>query len=107
MAGSKSSSKTHIMREQPEIPTERILGCLRDEYGLTAVALDFLPLGLDFAAGVYRASTDRDTCFLVKIKSGLFYESGCQSLELSERARDHLGHRAPSQQEQCLVDQAR
>ncbi|MGH9761836.1 MAG: aminoglycoside phosphotransferase family protein, partial [Blastocatellia bacterium] len=78
MAGNRVAGKTHLMREQPELPKDGIRDCLHDYYGLTAVTLDFLPLGLDFTAGVYRASTDGETCFLVKIKSGLFYESGCQ-----------------------------
>lgn len=42
------------MREPLNIPEERLRACLQDQYGLIPVTLDFLPLGLDAYAGVYR-----------------------------------------------------
>jgi len=65
------------MREPPRITEERLRACLQDRYGLTPVTLDFLPLGLDDNAGVYRVVSEQGTPYLLKVKSGLFYEPSC------------------------------
>src|SRR5579859_2500561 len=58
------------MREQPNISEDRLCACLFEAFGLRAVALEFLPVGLDMHAGVYRVTDERATPFLLKVKSG-------------------------------------
>ena len=65
------------MRRQPDIPDEHLRACLQSDYALTPVVCEFLPLGLDYRAGVYRVVTAQGTPYLVKVKSGSFYEPGC------------------------------
>jgi spectinomycin phosphotransferase len=65
------------MREQPKISEERLRACLQDHYGLYPVTLEFLPLGLDYHAGVYRVVSEQGTPYLLKVKSGSLYEPGC------------------------------
>lgn len=65
------------MREPPNIPEERLRACLRELYGLSPVTLEFLPLGLDMWAGVYRVTSARGAAYLLKVKSGTLYEPSC------------------------------
>jgi spectinomycin phosphotransferase len=65
------------MRKQPEISEERLRACLRGQYGLISITLDFLPLGLDYNAGVYRVVSEQGTPYLLKVKAGSLYEPGC------------------------------
>src|SRR5262245_60963635 len=65
------------MREPPKIPEERLRACLQDRYGLSLLTLEFLPLGLDYNAGVYRVVSVQGTPYLLKVKSGALYEPGC------------------------------
>ena len=65
------------MREPPLIPYESLRDCLRDQYGLNLATIEFLPVGLDSRAGVYRVIPASGTPLLVKVKSGQFYEPGC------------------------------
>jgi spectinomycin phosphotransferase len=39
--------------------------------------LEFLPLGYDFKAGLYRAVSEQETTHLIKVTSRPLYESGC------------------------------
>src|SRR5437764_4122435 len=65
------------MREQPKIPEERLRACLQDQYDLFPVTLEFLPLGLDYHAGVYRVVSEQGTASLLKVTSRPLYEPGC------------------------------
>lgn len=65
-------------REPPEIPEEPLLACLRDQYGLAVTALEFLPRGKDYHAGVYRVATRQSMVYLLKVKSGPLYEPACR-----------------------------
>src|SRR5579884_3500297 len=65
------------MREPPNIPAHLLRACLRDHYALDAAALDFLPLGLDTNAGVYRVVSADGDAYLLKVKAGPLYEPGC------------------------------
>jgi spectinomycin phosphotransferase len=65
------------MREQPKILEEHLRVCLQEQYGLYPVTLDFLPLGLDYNAGVYRVVSEQGTAYLLKVKSGSLYEPSC------------------------------
>lgn len=66
------------MREPPNISEEHLRACLRDQYGLAVVELVFLPRGLDTRAGLYRVVSEPGTSYLLKVKSGPFYEAGCR-----------------------------
>jgi spectinomycin phosphotransferase len=60
------------MLEKPSLPDEKILACLRAEYGLPVASLTFLPLGVDPYAAVYRALGADGTLWFVKLRRGLF-----------------------------------
>ena len=65
------------MREEPGIAREKLRACLQEQYGLTPAKIDFLPVGQDTNAGVYRVVSEQGPAYLLKIKSGLFYAPGC------------------------------
>jgi spectinomycin phosphotransferase len=65
------------MREQPGIPEERLRACLQDQYDLIPVTLEFLPLGLDYNAGVYRVVSEQGAAYLLKVTSRPLYEPRC------------------------------
>lgn len=65
------------MREQPKISEERLRACLQEQYDLSPVTLEFLPVGLDYHAGVYRVISEQGTPYLLKVKSNSLYEPGC------------------------------
>ncbi len=66
-----------VMREQPGIPEERLRACLQDQYDLIPVTFEFLPLGLDYNAGVYRVVSEQGTAYLLKVTSRPLYEPRC------------------------------
>ncbi|HEY3115996.1 MAG TPA: aminoglycoside phosphotransferase family protein, partial [Chloroflexota bacterium] len=51
--------------------------CLQEQYGLIPATIDFLPIGRDLNAGVYRVLSENGTPYLLKIKSGEFYAASC------------------------------
>ncbi len=63
------------MREKPSISEELLRGCLQEQYDLAPVTLDFLPLGLDYNAGVYRVVDEQGTAYLLKATSRPLYEA--------------------------------
>ena len=65
------------MREQPGIAEERLRACLQEWYGLYPVMLEFLPLGHDYDAGVYRAMSEQGIAYLLKATSRSLYEPRC------------------------------
>jgi spectinomycin phosphotransferase len=65
------------MREQPKMPEERLRACFQDQYDLIPVTLEFLPLGLDYNAGVYRVVSEQGTASLLKVTSRPLYEPQC------------------------------
>src|SRR5437870_4983809 len=65
------------MREPPSIPEEHLRACLQQQYDLIPVTLDFLPLGLDYKAGVYRVVSEQGTAYLLKVTSRPLYEPSC------------------------------
>lgn len=61
------------MLEKPNLADDVIIANLRDHFGLTVTALEFLPIGYDANAWVYRVeATDSQTYFL-KVKKGAIY----------------------------------
>ena len=65
------------MREPPRIAEEQLRVCVQDQYNLGPVTLEFLPLGHDYDAGVYRAVSEQGTAYLLKITSRPLYEPRC------------------------------
>jgi|SRR5690349_3086618 len=57
------------MREPPNIAEERLRACLREQYGLVAATLEFLPRGRDYNAGVYRVVSEQGAAYLLKVTS--------------------------------------
>src|SRR6516165_6622552 len=65
------------MREQPGIPEEHLRACLKEQYDLSPVTLEFLPRGHDYNAGVYRVVSEQGTAYLLKVTSRSLYEPAC------------------------------
>ena len=63
------------MREPAELPIETIRAGLLDGYGLQAVRIEFLPIGNDATAFVYRVETQAGETYFLKLKRGLLYEA--------------------------------
>lgn len=61
-----------IMLEKPDLKDEKIVTCLRDEYGLKIACITFLPLGADRNTAVYRADTADEVPYFVKLRRGDF-----------------------------------
>jgi len=65
------------MPDTPNISEERLLACLRDQYGIATAVIERVPLGLDSTARVYRMASATGTAYLVKARSSMFYEASC------------------------------
>ena len=65
------------MHEQPSIAEEHLRACFQDQYDLIPVTLEFLPLGHDYNAGVYRVVSEQGTPYLLKVTSRSLYEPSC------------------------------
>src|SRR5947209_5293923 len=62
------------MRKPPSIAEEQLRACLQNQYDLMPVTLEFLPLGLDYNAGVYRVVSEQGSAYLLKVTSRSLYE---------------------------------
>ncbi len=67
------------MRQDPGISADAIRACLAAEYGVAAVAVEFLPLGFDARAAVYRATAGDGRRFFVKVRFGAAPEPGLRA----------------------------
>src|SRR2546422_8120488 len=65
------------MRKEPRIARQMLRACLQEEYNLVPATIDFLPLGADTNAGVYRVVSEQGPPYLLKIKHGSFYAASC------------------------------
>jgi spectinomycin phosphotransferase len=65
------------MREQPTIPEESLQACLQEHYDLIPDTLEFLPVGLDYNAGIYRVVSKQGTPYLLKVTTRPLYEPQC------------------------------
>jgi len=59
--------------EKPRLDDDKIVACLCGRYGLTVTEIEFLPLGYDANAGVYRVYAGGQSYFL-KVKRDAVYE---------------------------------
>ncbi|MCW5853833.1 MAG: aminoglycoside phosphotransferase family protein [Anaerolineae bacterium] len=62
------------MLEKPDIADAALVACLRDDYGVLASRVDFLPLGADANTAVYRVTTDDRAPLFLKLRRGDFHE---------------------------------
>lgn len=62
------------MLEKPDLQDQIIISRLQDEYGLHVHQLTFLPLGADVNTAVFRAVTDEETAYFLKLRKGNFAE---------------------------------
>ena len=62
------------MREKPNIADELLQATLQGQYDLIPITLEFLPVGLDYHAGVYKAVSEQGTAYLLKATSRPLYE---------------------------------
>ena len=78
------------MLETPNLADDAIINCLNQHYGLAVVGLEFLPIGNDATAWVYKVPTNNSAYFL-KVKHGIIppasvnvpyflYESGIKQI---------------------------
>jgi spectinomycin phosphotransferase len=63
------------MPEKPELEDEKIINCLKIEYGLSVEKIAFLPLGADLNTAVYRVVTNDETVYFLKLRRGEFDEA--------------------------------
>lgn len=54
--------------EKPDLPDEKIIASLRENYGFPVEEIHFLPIGNDAAAWVYQVRADKD--YFLKVKKG-------------------------------------
>ena len=62
------------MRIKPDIPDELLRTTLQNQYDLVPTTLEFLPVGLDYHAGVYRVVSEQGIAYLLKATSRPLYE---------------------------------
>ncbi|MGB0386602.1 MAG: phosphotransferase [Ardenticatenaceae bacterium] len=62
------------MLEKPNLQDNKIITALRDGYGIAVSEVDFLPLGNDSVAWVYRVCAADGTPYFLKVKKGAVYE---------------------------------
>lgn len=60
------------MLEPPQLKDQKIIDCLRAEYGLPVRTIAFLPLGADLNTAVYRAAADDGSLYFVKLRKAGF-----------------------------------
>ncbi len=60
---------------KPNLKDQEIIACLQDAYGLDIATISFLPLGADFSTVVYRVTTNNQTDYFLKLRSGKFLEA--------------------------------
>lgn len=63
------------MLENPDIPNEKIIVCLAEQYGLQIVQVTFLPLGADLNTTVYQVDAADRTSYFLKLRRGDFDEA--------------------------------
>jgi spectinomycin phosphotransferase len=62
------------MLEKPNLPDQEIIASLRNSYGLSPDGIEFLPIGNDARAWVYRIHADGGIDYFLKVKKGTLYE---------------------------------
>lgn len=60
------------MLEKPDLHDAKIVACLRNDYGIRAAQIAFLPLGVDRNTAVYRVVADDAAPYFLKLRAGVF-----------------------------------
>lgn len=63
------------MLEKPDLSDEKIIACLRDNYGLSILQVKFLPLGADMNTAVYRVTDADHMAYFLKLRLSRFDEN--------------------------------
>lgn len=64
------------MLEKPALADAALSAALRDSYGLAVAGLDFLPVGYDANAWVYRVTAENGVTYFLKVRRGRLNEPG-------------------------------
>jgi spectinomycin phosphotransferase len=64
------------MQDKPDLQDDAIIASLQENYGLSVLKLEFLPLGADANAGVYGVNTDNRNGYFLKVRRGEVYKPG-------------------------------
>jgi len=56
------------MLDKPDIQDNIIADCIKDEYKFRVKQIDFLPIGADLSAAVYKAVDENETTYFIKLK---------------------------------------
>src|SRR5450432_554490 len=59
------------MLTKPDLDDAKIRACVLSYYGLHVARVEFLPLGADASAAVYRVVTDDETPYFLKLRRGI------------------------------------
>lgn len=80
------------MREPPRLADARIRAVIQTHYGLSIVALAFLPIGNDAASFVYRVTASDGTDFFLKVRTGQGFRAPSIAIPrfLHEQAVPHI-----------------
>lgn len=70
------------MLVRQSISDQPIIDCLYTHYGIDVVTLRFLPLGADMNASVYKAETEDQSSYFVKLKRGHHHDIGIAIVQL-------------------------
>ena len=62
------------MLEKPNLPDEKLITCLRERYGIITNSVEFLPLGYDSYASVYRVDANGGNSYFLKAKQNAVQE---------------------------------
>lgn len=66
---------------------QRIMECLNTYYGVKVIALTFLPLGADMDASIYKAETQEQHSYFIKLKRGHHPDISIAIMELLQHAK--------------------
>src|SRR6187431_934086 len=67
--------------KQP-LSDQRIIDCLNANYGIKVAKLTFLPLGADMNASVYKAETNDQSPYFIKLKRGHHHDISATTIAL-------------------------
>ncbi len=70
------------MTEKQSISPQSIIDCLKANYGIAVTLLTLLPIGADMNASVYKAETQGNQSYFVKLKRGHRYDTSVAILAL-------------------------
>jgi spectinomycin phosphotransferase len=64
------------MIEKPNLSDENIASVLREHYSIPVVGIEFLPIGNDASAWVYRVDTENQNVYFLKLRKGISNRAG-------------------------------